>query len=233
MKKGFYDLLLNLSDEVTKDHLIKDIKHEAKTIADLDSYLTQQFNSLLSKSLSAFPTVGEKIAFLNNLLANFTEEQFSHNVLLQIKENQQNLPYKSTIRLTDNYLFTNTNEQSLIEQLNQEIFTSDAVAFIYPFISKAMINKLRAAFNHAAKYQIPITFITTTFDDQALFNNLYELEQLIKQYPNITIRIEDNTELRSERIHIKAAIFQRASGFSSAIIGSSNLTLPGMATGRE
>ena len=96
-----------------------------------------------------------------------------------------------------------------------------------------MINKLRNALSYALKHQIPISIITTTFDDQALFVNLYELEQLIKQFSNITIRIEDNSQKRSERIHIKAAIFIRKSGFSFAIIGSSNLTTKGMQTGRE
>ncbi|MBE4704415.1 DEAD/DEAH box helicase family protein [Spiroplasma platyhelix] len=233
MKKGYYDLLLNLTDEISDSYLTKDIKNEAKTINNIDSYLTNQLSSIIVNHLSNIDSVSDKIKFLNNLLANFSSQQFSHDVLLQIKDSKQDINYQSNIRLVDNYLFTNSKEQNLIEQLNKEIITSDAVAFVYPFISKAMINKLRNAFSHALQHNIPITLITTTFDDQALFVNLYELEQLIKTYPNITIRIEDNTELRSERIHIKAAIFQRDSGFSSAVIGSSNLTMPGMATGRE
>lgn len=233
MKKGYYDLLLNLTEEIKAEYLIKDIKQEAKNINNLDGYLTNQFSSIITTYLSKIENVGDKIKFLNNLLAIFSDQQFSNDVLLQIKESNEDVAYKSSIRLSDNYLFTNNNEQSLIEQLNKEIITSDAVAFVYPFISKTMINKLRSAFNYAAQNQIPITFITTTFDDQALFINLYELEQLVKTYPNVKIRIEDNSELRSERIHIKAAIFQRESGFSAAIVGSSNLTMPGMATGRE
>lgn len=231
--KGYYDLLLTLTDEISTNYLTKDINSEAKNIKDLDTYLVNQLNSILIKQLNSISSVSEKIKFLNELLANFSSQQFSNNVLLQIKAPDKEQRYQSNIRLVDNYLFTNSNEQNLIEQLNKEIVSSDAVAFIYPFISKVMINKLRNAFIYAHHHSIPITFITTTFDDQALFNNLYELEQLINQYPNITIRVEDNTELRSERIHIKAAIFQRESGFSSAIIGSSNLTMPGMLTGRE
>lgn len=45
--------------------------------------------------------------------------------------------------------------------------------------------------------------------------------------------MEDNLEKRSERIHIKASIFKRFHGVSTAIIGSSNLTYQGMVTGRE
>lgn len=232
-KKGFYDLLLASSDEIGDDYLIKNINQELNTIVDIDSYLVSQLNISILNHLSKIKNINDKIAFLNNLLANFSSQQFSNNILLQIKEGNKDVSYQGNIRLIDNYLFTNKNEQNLIEQLNNEIITSDSVVFIYPFISKAMINKLRNAFNYAKKYNITINLITTTFDQQALFVNLYELEQLVKTYPNIIIRIEDNTEVRSERIHIKAAIFQRESGFSSAIIGSSNLTMPGMKTGRE
>lgn len=232
-KKGYYDLLLSLSDKVNESYLTKDIKQEANNINDINKYLVNQFNNVMVNHLANINDVNDKVKFLNELLTNFSSHQFSNDVLLQIKEPNSDVNYQSNIRLVDNYLFTNNNEQNLIEQLNKEIITSDAVAFVYPFISKAMINKLRSSFNYALQHNIAITFITTTFDDQALFVNLYELEQLIKQFPNIKIRIEDNSSLSSERIHIKAAIFQRASGFSSAIIGSSNLTMPGMQFGRE
>lgn len=231
--KGHYDLLLTLSDEIKDDYFVSNLKQETKNISDINKYLAKQFYFLISQELANISDLDDKLSFLNNLLATFSEKQFAKNILLQIKDENKEVSYQSKVRISDNHLFTNQEEQSLIEQLNKEIITSDAVALVYPFISKAMINKLQNALQFACQYQIPITLITTTFDSQALFVNLYELEQLIKRYPNITIRIEDNTEVRSERIHIKAAIFQRGSGFSSAIIGSSNLTMPGMLTGRE
>ncbi|MDQ7983076.1 MAG: DEAD/DEAH box helicase family protein [Spiroplasma sp.] len=230
---GHYDLLLDATDQVTDNYLVKNLDQEANNISDINKYLSQQFLHLLTNHLTTINKLDDKVKFLNKLLTSFSEKQFGTDILLQIKDQIKDVDYQSKIRLSDNYLFTNQEEQKLIEQLNKEIITSDAVAFVYPFISKTMINKLRGAFNFACKYQIPITLITTTFDHQALFVNLYELERLIKQYPNIKIRIEDNTEIRSERIHIKAAIFQRQSGFSSVILGSSNLTIPGMSTGRE
>lgn len=231
--KGYYDLLLKSTDEIDDNYLVKNLEQEVNNINDINKYLSQQFNHLLINHLTTINNLDDKVKFINNLLTNFSSKQFRKDILLQIKDQTKTGDYQSKIRLTDNYLFTNQEEQKLIEQLNKEIVTSDAVAFVYPFISKTMINKLRGAFNFALKYQIPITLITTTFDHQALFVNLYELERLIKQYANIKIRIEDNTEIRSERIHIKAAIFTRTSGFSSVIIGSSNLTMPGMSSGRE
>jgi len=231
--KGYYDLLLKSTDEIDDNYLIKNLEQEVNNINDINKYLGQQFNHLLINHLTTINNLDDKVNFINNLLINFSSKQFRKDILLQVKDQTKSNEYQSQIRLSDNYLFTNQEEQKLIEQLNKEIITSDAVAFVYPFISKTMINKLRSAFNFALKYQIPITLITTTFDHQALFVNLYELERLIKQYANIKIRIEDNTEIRSERIHIKAAIFTRTSGFSSVIIGSSNLTMPGMSSGRE
>lgn len=81
--------------------------------------------------------------------------------------------------------------------------------------------------------KIPIRIITTTFDDLAEYNNLLELTRLVTTYDNIQVKVEDNLEKRSERIHIKASLFKRFHSISTVILGSSNLTYKGMVTGRE
>lgn len=233
-EKGYYDLILKINEYSNEKYKIKNINDEKKYIKDIDQYLLNQINNILLNKLKEIKDVNEKINFLNKMIINFNEEQqLSNNILLQINDNPNKINYQNDIRLIDNHLFTNQNEQELINQLNQEIKTADEVYFIYPFISKSILNKINESFKYALKYNIKIKFITTTFDDMALFVNLYELEKLIIKYSNIEIRIEDNYEKRSERIHIKAAIFKRKSGFSTAIIGSSNLTYKGMMSGRE
>lgn len=231
--KGYYDLLLKITDNITNNFRIADINDEKKLIKDLDYYLVKQLNNILIKQLANFKTPIAKINFLNQIMANFTTTKFSNKVLLQINDNIITNSLISSIRLTDNHLFTNENQQALINHLNHEIRTCDEVYFIYPFISNSIINKLRSSFTYALNHNIAINFITTTFDDMALFVNLYALVKIIKKYPNISIKVENNLEKRSERIHIKAAIFKRNSGFSSAIIGSSNLTQKGLTSGRE
>ncbi|AVN60994.1 DEAD/DEAH box helicase family protein [Mesoplasma florum] len=130
-------------------------------------------------------------------------------------------------------LFTNKDEQKLLEAINNEILTSNEVYLIYPFISKSVLNKIAPTFEFCAKNNIQIKIISTTFDDLAQYNNLNELKLLANKYSNIKIKIEDNLERTSERIHIKASIFKRNDELSTAIIGSSNLTVKGMISGRE
>ncbi|ATZ20845.1 DEAD/DEAH box helicase family protein [Mesoplasma coleopterae] len=130
-------------------------------------------------------------------------------------------------------LFTNKDEQKLLEEINNEILTSNEVYLIYPFISKSILNKIAPTFEFCAKNNIQIKIISTTFDDLAQYNNLNELKLLADKYSNIKIKIEDNLERTSERIHIKASIFKRNEKLSTAIIGSSNLTVKGMISGRE
>ncbi|ATZ21550.1 DEAD/DEAH box helicase family protein [Mesoplasma tabanidae] len=130
-------------------------------------------------------------------------------------------------------LFTNKDEQKLLEEINNEILTSNEVYLIYPFISKSILNKISPTFEFCAKNNIQIKIISTTFDDLAQYNNLNELKLLANKYSNIKIKIEDNLERTSERIHIKASIFKRDYEFSTAIMGSSNLTVKGMISGRE
>ncbi|ATQ35479.1 DEAD/DEAH family helicase [Mesoplasma entomophilum] len=130
-------------------------------------------------------------------------------------------------------LFTNKDEQKLLEEINNEILTSNEVYLIYPFISKSVLNKIASTFEFCAKNNIQIKIISTTFDDLAQYNNLNELKLLADKYSNIKIKIEDNLERTSERIHIKASIFKRNNELSTVIIGSSNLTVKGMISGRE
>ncbi|ATZ18001.1 DEAD/DEAH box helicase family protein [Mesoplasma melaleucae] len=130
-------------------------------------------------------------------------------------------------------LFTNKDEQKLLEEINNEILTSNEVYLIYPFISKSILNKIAPTFEYCYQNNIKIKIISTTFDDLAQFNNLNELRILSEKYPNIKIKIEDNLERNSERIHIKASIFKRNNELSTAILGSSNLTVKGMISGRE
>ncbi|AVN62344.1 DNA/RNA helicase [Mesoplasma coleopterae] len=130
-------------------------------------------------------------------------------------------------------LFTNKDEQKLLEEINSEILTSNEVYLIYPFISKSILNKIAPTFEFCFKNDIQIKIISTTFDDLAQYNNLNELKLLADKYSNIKIKIEDNLERTSERIHIKASIFKRDNELSTAIMGSSNLTVKGMISGRE
>ncbi|WP_339039642.1 restriction endonuclease PLD domain-containing protein [Spiroplasma endosymbiont of Andrena trimmerana] len=231
--KGYYDLLLKISDDITNNFQTSHINDEKELIKDIDHYLVKQLNNILIEQLKTIKLPEAKINFLNQIISNFTTNKFSNNILLQVNDSIIDNPLTSNIRLSDNFLFTNENQQVLINHLNQEIRTCDEVYFIYPFISNSIINKLRSSFTYALNHNITINFITTTFDDMALFVNLYALVKIIKKYPNIKVKVENNLEKRSERIHIKAAIFKRNSGFSSAIIGSSNLTQKGLTSGRE
>ncbi|AHI52842.1 DEAD/DEAH box helicase family protein [Spiroplasma culicicola] len=129
--------------------------------------------------------------------------------------------------------FTNKDQQELLTEIQNEIKTSDEVYLIYPFISKMILNKISSTFDYCLEHNIPIKIISTTFDDLSQFNNLNELKNIVEKYSNIEIKIEDNLEKHSERIHIKASIFKRKHKPDSAIIGSSNLTYKGMVSGRE
>ncbi|AGR41355.1 DEAD/DEAH box helicase family protein [Spiroplasma taiwanense] len=135
--------------------------------------------------------------------------------------------------MKEDKFFTNKDQQELLSEIKNEIVTSDEVYLIYPFISKAILNKIEPTFEYCLKNNIIIKIISTTFDDLAQFNNLNEIRKISEKYKNIKIKIEDNLEKHSERIHIKAAIFKRKVKQDSAIIGSSNLTYKGMISGRE
>ena len=233
-EKGYYDLLLKLNDSIIEDYIVSNINTEK--INDIDFYLLKQLNYILKEKISTQKTITEKINFINQfILNNNSTLQLSENILLKVKDNiNQSTPlFNSTIRLIDNYLFTNENEQELITHFNNELLSADTVYLIYPFISRSFLNKIKNSLDICYQNNIKINIITTTFDGKAYFCDLEALKDLILNYKNITIKVEDIFSNFYERIHIKAAIFHRNSQFSTAIIGSSNLTISGMSLGKE
>src|SRR5204863_4522774 len=152
---GYYDLLLKLSDDISDNYQIASINNEKHNIKDIDSYLIKQLSNILLEQLKTIKQPTDKITFLNEMISSFTSHQFSNNILLHVNNNNVQDIINHDIRLTDNHLFTNDNQQELINQLNKEIKTCDEVYFIYPFIANSLINKLRSAFIYAANHNIP------------------------------------------------------------------------------
>ena len=87
--KGYYDLLLKLSDSINHNFQITHINDEQPHIKDFDHYLVKQVNNLLYEHLKTINKAEAKIAFLNQIISSFTNLQFSNNILLQVSPNYE------------------------------------------------------------------------------------------------------------------------------------------------
>ncbi len=131
------------------------------------------------------------------------------------------------IPLLDTTLLTNApGEPSLWSQLVRETNSADSIDVIMAFIRRSGIVPLLEPLRlHCAEGRA-LRVLTTTYTGSTEQSALDELAKL-----GAEIRI--SYDLTATRLHAKAWLFQRLSGYSTAFIGSSNLTYSAQVTGLE
>jgi superfamily II DNA or RNA helicase/HKD family nuclease len=131
------------------------------------------------------------------------------------------------IPLTDSDLLVNArDEPRLGEALVRELETADRVDLIVAFIRFAGIRILLGPLRRLAEQGVPLRVITTTYLGSTERRALDELRSL-----GAEVKVSYDT--RSTRLHAKAWLLHRDSGYSTAFIGSSNLSRAALLDGLE
>ena len=129
--------------------------------------------------------------------------------------------------LSETALLTNaTGEPTLIGQLESELASADGVDILGAFIRFSGIRDLLPHIRRLTARGGVVRVLTTTYTGTTQKRALDELEAAGAQ-----VRVSyDRT---ATRLHAKAWMFRRKSGFTTAYIGSSNLTHQAQVTGLE
>ena len=131
------------------------------------------------------------------------------------------------IPLLDTTLLTNAKgEPSLWNQLISEIASSDRIDVVMAFIRLSGIRPLIDALTDHCAAGKPLRILTTTYTGSTERAALDKLAAL-----GADVRI--SYDVSTTRLHAKAWVFHRRTGFSTAYIGSSNLTMSAQVTGIE
>ncbi len=153
-------------------------------------------------------------------------------LLMELKHRRNELQNKVTERpltsLTHSFLFTNSQKDaSLVSELQKEIMSSDRIDFLVSFIKYSGYTMLRPYLRNFVNKGGKLRVITTTYMGATDPKAIAELASL----PNTEVRI--SYHVQETRLHAKSYIFYRESGFSTAYIGSSNLSHAAIADGLE
>ena len=247
LKQGIYEQVIsdkiheelkNREDElnIEKEEIEKE---ESKTI------LAKYIEEVTRKSLSLIKNkdINKQIDICNNIieyLSNQVEdEEIKENsihedgeILLNIEEKinkskTKNNNIRPLTPISQSYLFTNSNnEPDLIGELKREIQSSDSIDILVSFIRWSGLRLIKEELiEHTKKKKLRI--ITTSYMGASEFKAIKFLSEL----PNTEVKISYDTQ--RTRLHAKSYMFNRNNGFTTAYIGSSNISKDAMTTGLE
>lgn len=131
-------------------------------------------------------------------------------------------------RLTHSELFTGGNSGlSLESELKKEILSSNQIDLLVSFIKFKGIIILEKEFEEFTKRGGRLRVLTTTY----MGASDYKAIQLLSKFENTQVKISYNTG--NERLHAKAYLFKRKTGFHTGYIGSSNFSRSALTDGLE
>jgi len=140
---------------------------------------------------------------------------------------KQGIPRPET-SIVESSLFTGSpREPQLVHELQKEMRSADYVEILVSFIKWSGLRLLLPAFEDLRGRNAPVRLITTSYMGAS---DASAIEWLARM-PNIQVRVSYDTE--RTRLHAKAYHFRRDSGFSTAYIGSANMSNAAMTSGLE
>lgn len=150
-------------------------------------------------------------------------------LLTQIRpiEQQTQWPHPETPLSISSLLTGSADDPPLEREIRTELLTCDRVEILVSFVKWSGLSLLIAAFEELEIREVPVRIITTSYMGAS---DPHAIEWLAMRR-NVSIRISYDTE--RTRLHAKAYHFHRKSGYSTAYIGSANMSRPAMTSGLE
>ena len=210
-------------------HLSRTIKHALNVVKGENKLETQI--AIANKLIRVLNDEIEKEDFNDDLIAvegeilkavfSTVDAHFS-DFDLRLKEIT---PYT---RLTHSELFTGGNVGlSLESELRKEILSADKVDLLVSFIKFKGIIILKRELEEFTDRGGKLRVITTTY----MGASDYKAIQLLSELQNTEVKISYNSG--NERLHAKAYLFHRNTGFHTGYIGSSNFSRSALTDGLE
>lgn len=201
---------------------LNEVKSEDKIVKQIE--LANKVIQLLIRELPAVDLSNDLIDNKGKILnAVFSKADFPFaDVDTRLKEIT---PYT---RLSQSELFTGNNVGiSLESEIKKEILSADEICWLVSFVKYSGIRIFKDELQQFTNQGKPLRIITTSYmgatDVKAI--------EFLSQLKNTEIKVSYNSD--HERLHAKAYLFIRNTGFNTGYIGSSNISRSALTNGLE
>jgi len=252
LPEGLYDLLVT-------DRMASQLPPELSQVLALKGKSTEVLVDALSRQLSAlledvtgndsekcqrqFDLVNGLLVFLRTYITTASLPAESAEVIdlisaplrtLKAVRRDRQFPTAPETGLAMPWLFTAAKgSPSLLQEIRRELSSADRVDILVSFITVSGVRKIQdvlqqiTATGARAGQGTRLRILTTTYTGATEARALDELARL----PNCEVRV--SLDGRRTRLHAKAWMFHRQTGFGSAYIGSANLSGAALTGGLE
>jgi superfamily II DNA or RNA helicase len=236
--RGLYESLMTAGLE---DRLASHVALRADIVAvdqaDQPHVLSRHLQSLIERTLSATKDPVSRLKLVNGLIDQLNEaaEVVSNppSQLLRVgDESSFRQDASSAVRprtpLSDAALLTNAHgEPSLGAELRAELETSDTVDLLCAFVKWHGIRLLEEELGRLKVRGVPFRVVTTTYMGAT---ERAALDRLVREFG---AQVKIQYDAQRTRLHAKAWMFRRDTGFDTGYVGSSNLSRAALLDGVE
>ncbi|WP_339062073.1 DUF3427 domain-containing protein [Tepidibacillus marianensis] len=243
MKNGIYEQVINrmINEFISKSENDKAFNKEPIDPADKNNIFAEYAGGLIRNKFKQLRD-DEKVEALNKIIDLLSSEveddeikeylvEGSGELLLEVKDkkpvNSKIPSVRSITSIARSSLFTGSKvEPTLYGELKKEILSSDRIDILVSFIKYSGLRLLMDEFKEFTQTK-KLRIITTSY----MGASDYKAIKLLAELPNTEVKISFDD--KRTRLHAKAYYFHRETGFSTAYIGSSNMSNPAMSSGLE
>ena len=238
LQPGLYESLVTTGlERVLQEHEDR-LESDLRTIdeADLPHVLSRYVAQQVEDQLKALNTTEQRVEFVNTILAGIRtlpeEGQLSTGhkprQLMGVARPPLPPPTPPSIPLSDVALLTNaSSDPSLGPVITSEMQSADRVDIIMSFIKWSGIRVIHDQLLDLRRRGVPVRVLTTSYMGAT---EKKALDFLVK---NCGAEVHISYDNKTTRLHAKAWIFHRNTGYDTAYIGSSNLSHAAMVDGLE
>ncbi len=236
LPEGLHESLVTEALRADVSILIERASIEAVDPVDQSHVLARQIYDAARRALAATADPAARLVIANDLLARV--EQWSSPVVAPVSQlrrvwgNDPLAGRSSNIRpstpLSEAALLTNARgEPNLGAELRSEIDTSDEVDLLCAFVKWHGLRLLEAQLGRLRERGVDLRVITTTYMGAT---ERVALDRLVREF-GAEVRVQYDSA--RTRLHAKAWMFRRQTGFDTAYVGSSNLSRAALLDGVE